>query len=390
MQQAMAAFHTDDAATLRSLLEAHPDLRAFLNRTGQSFGTAPIHHVRSVAMLDVLADFGADLNALSEWGPGGFHILETLPPDLAAHAISRGAALTVHAAARLNRLPDLQRLVAADPQLVHARGGDGKLPLHYASTPEIAQFLLDHGAEIDARDIDHSSTAAQYLVKDHPDVARYLISRGCQTDILMAAALGDRALVDAILAKDPEAIRTRVSDEWFPLVGSPNGGSIYQWQFGWHVSAVQVALKYGHQELADYILARCPPDEHFLNLCWLHREVACNVPQHNFTVAARRHLAHAARNNDTVAARLLLAAGFPLDARSQHNATALHWAAFHGNAELTALLLKHHADQTDTANDFNGDPLNWAQHGAKNGWYRDSGDYPATLALLEGVRDITQ
>ena len=45
-----------------------------------------------------------------------------------------------------------------DPALVNAKGGDGKRPLHYARTVEIAEFLLDRGAEIDALDDDHSST----------------------------------------------------------------------------------------------------------------------------------------------------------------------------------------------------------------------------------------
>ena len=55
--------------------------------------------------------------------------------------------------------------MAADPQLVHARGGDGQTPLHFASTVEIAEYLLDQGADIDARDVDHVSTPAQYMVK---------------------------------------------------------------------------------------------------------------------------------------------------------------------------------------------------------------------------------
>ena len=52
--------------------------------------------------------------------------------------------------------------------------------------------------------MDHESTPAQYMLRvdqtrhypqDRQDVARYLVSRGCRTDILMAAALGDAELV---------------------------------------------------------------------------------------------------------------------------------------------------------------------------------------------------
>src|SRR5438093_1538682 len=108
--------------------------------------------------------------------------------------MQRGAVVDVHAAARLGMLPRLRELVSADPELVHARGGDGQTPLHFASTIAAAEFLLDHGADIDARDIDHESTPAQYMVQDRPDVLRYLIQRGCRTDIFMAAALGDAQL----------------------------------------------------------------------------------------------------------------------------------------------------------------------------------------------------
>ena len=42
--------------------------------------------------------------------------------------------------------------------------------------------------------------------------------------------------------------------------------------------------------------------------------------------AGRRHVAHAARDGDTAAARLMLKAGLPVDTFSQHHATPLHWA----------------------------------------------------------------
>lgn len=58
-----------------------------------------------------------------------------------------------------------------DAGVVHARGGDGQTPLHCASTAQIAAFLLDHGADIDARDVDHESTPAQYMVSDRQDGA---------------------------------------------------------------------------------------------------------------------------------------------------------------------------------------------------------------------------
>lgn len=79
-------------------------------------------------MLDVLLDAGADINARSRWWAGGFGLLDCASPDLAAHVIERGAAVTVHAAARLGMLERLRDLIEADPAQVHARGGDGQTP----------------------------------------------------------------------------------------------------------------------------------------------------------------------------------------------------------------------------------------------------------------------
>ena len=57
----------------------------------------------------------------------------------------------------------------------------------------------------------------------------------------------------------------------------------------------------------------------------------------------RRKIADAARDNTTTAVRLMLEAGWPADARGQHQATPLHWAGFHGNAEMARMLLAHAA-----------------------------------------------
>ena len=75
----------------------------------------------------------------------------------------------------------------------------------------MAAFLLDHGADIDARDVDHESTPAQYLVRGRPDVARYLRLARRSTDILLGAALGELRRVAQHLAANPPAVRTRVS-----------------------------------------------------------------------------------------------------------------------------------------------------------------------------------
>jgi len=383
------ALQDDNVAGFRQLLDQCPDLRAGINEPISHFDSPLIIHVRSEAMLEALLEAGADINARSKWWAGGFGLLDAASPEVSASAIKRGATVTVHAAARLGMIERLKELIAADPTLVHARGGDGQTPLHFASTIEIAEYLLDHGADINVRDIDHESTPAQYMLRSRPEVARYLIQRGAKSDILMAAALGDLALVETHLRNDPESIRIRVNHSDFPKTNLHSGGTIYQWELGWHVSACQVAKSFGRAEVLNLLLERCPADEKLLNACWLHDEALMKslLAAHPNLAAilpseGRRQLAHAARNNDSMAARLMLAAGLPVESFGQHHATPLHWAAWHGNAELVRLILTYNPPLENADNDYKVTPLDWAIHGSQNGWYRESGDYPATVEVL--------
>ncbi len=388
-EQIKAAFHKDDAANVRELLARHPELKANINEPIAGFDSPAILGVRSREMLDVLLEAGADINAKSRWWAGGFGLLHTASPELAAYAIERGAIVDVHAAARLGMMEKLAELVTADPELVHARGGDGQTPLHFASTIEIAKFLLDHGAAIDARDVDHESTPAQWMVRERQDIARYLVTRGCATDILMAAALGDLDLVRKHLETDPEAIRMRVSDEYFPMIGAKTGGTIYQWTLGWYVSAHQIAKEFGHEEIFQLLMELSPSASKLITACWLGDEALMNsllAAEPNPVVGLRdedrRQLAHAARNNNLNAVRLMLAVGLAVDARSQHSATPLHWAAFHGNAEMIGLVLQKHPPLEVTDADFNATPLGWAIYGSEHGWQRETGNYAAVVEAL--------
>src|SRR5216684_3435213 len=186
---------THDAVTFWEVLERHPDLQRRINEPVAAFDSPLITTVRTREMLDVLLKAGADINAKSQWWAGGFGLLHGASPELAAYAIERGAFIDVHAAARLGLLDRLRELISAQPALVNAPGGDGQTPLHFASNIALAECLLDQGAEIDALDVDHESTPAQYMVRDRQEILRYLIQRGCKTDIMMAAAIGDAQLV---------------------------------------------------------------------------------------------------------------------------------------------------------------------------------------------------
>ncbi len=380
---------THDAVTFWEVLERHPDLQRRINEPVAAFDSPLITTVRTREMLDVLLKAGADINAKSQWWAGGFGLLHGASPELAAYAIECGAVIDVHAAARLGLLDRLRELISAQPRLVNAPGGDGQTPLHFAINTAVAECLLDRGAEIDALDVDHESTAAQYMVRDRQEVLRYLIQRGCKTDVLMAAAIGDAQLVSRHLDADPECIRTRVDAQYFPMRNQRAGGTIYQWALGFHVSPHEVAKQFGHEDVFELLMRRSPPDVKLLAACWLDDEanVKTLLAAHP-ALAARmintysRQIADAARNNNLTAVRLMLAAGLPVDALGQHGGTPLHWAAFHGNTEMAKLLLAHHPPLETLDADFHSTPLGWAAHGSEHGWYCRTGDYPGTVEEL--------
>ncbi|MBL9135178.1 MAG: hypothetical protein JNK85_04890, partial [Verrucomicrobiales bacterium] len=65
-----------------------------------------------------------------------------------------------------------------------------------------------------------------------------------------------------------------------------------------------------------------------------------------------------------------------------------HWAAFHGNAEMTREILRHQPPLEALDADFKATPLGWAIHGSENGWYAKTGDYAAVVEFLLGAGAI--
>jgi hypothetical protein len=316
---------------------------------------------------------------------------------MAAFLMERGAVLDAHAAARLGMFEKLREFVTADPGVTGASGFNGQTALHFASTVEIAQYLLEHGADIDARDMQHESTPAQHMLRvvqarhfprDRQDIARHLVARGCRTDILMAAALGDLQLVRRHVENDPASIRTRVSEAYFPKRDARSGGTIYIQTFGPNRTPHLVARDFGHEEVFQFLMEHSPEDVKLAQACELGDEGIFHalVASHPNLIATledadRRRLPDAAQNNNAGAVRLMLAAGWPVDARGEHQMTPLQWAAWHGNAEMVREILRHHPKlELKCQHDITA--LGCALHGSENGWHRQTGDYGATMEAL--------
>jgi hypothetical protein len=393
MEALAAALKSRHPAPVAEVLSRFPAVKARLNEPvpGGAFGATPLIvavEQANHALVDVLLAAGANINQRSHWWAGGFHVLED-DHGLADFLIARGASLDTKSAAQLGRMDDLAALLAANPQSVHMRAGDGQTPLHVAPTVAIAEFLLEHGADIDARDVDHESTPAQYLVRSHPDVARFLVERGAHTDILLAAALGDLERVRGFLKADPDAIRCTVSEKYFPKRSHHAGGHIYTCTLGQGKTAHMVAREAGHEEVFRLLMDRSPDPLKLILACELGDEASFAAllqarPDLARTLGdeERRRLPFAAETNNAEAVRMMLAAGWPVGAVGRHGATALHWAGFHGNAAMARAILPHHPPLEAREKDFGQTPLDWTLYGSLNGWHAERGDYAGVLELL--------
>jgi ankyrin repeat protein len=392
--QLVAAVKAGSVEETRRILAGDPDAR---QRIDDPHADLPFDSTvlmcavnqKNHALIGALLDAGADPNARSRWWAGGFGVLDSADKGLVPFLIERGAKVDAHAAARLGMLDELDRLLSANPALVHARGGDGQTPLHFAANIDIARFLVERGAEINAIDVDHEGTPVQYMVRDRQAVARYLVSRGANTDILLTAALGDVERTRQHLDRSPESVNMTVSEQWFPKRNPRSGGIIYIWTLGADKSPHAVAREFGHTQVLDVLMERSPltlqlaeaasagDEAHVRELVKTRSDLVADLSHDQ-----RERLVHAAKRNDPAAVRLMLHVGWPADVRSQ-GTTALHWAAFHGNAEMVRELLAADAPADVRDEEHDGTPLDWAQYGSQHGWHCRTGDYTGTLEALK-------
>jgi ankyrin repeat protein len=313
--------------------------------------------------------------------------------------IARGARVDAHAAARLGMAERLADLLDADPSLVHARGGDGKTPLHCATRVDIAACLLERGADIDARDVDHGSTAAQYLIRDAPDVVRMLVDRGAWLDIFIAVGLRDTRLIERCLRDDPEALDHRTWQGKYTTAGvdrppTPDEvlqhrGDIYRWVFGHNVSAIDAARILGFDDVVELLLSRASPGQQLLAACASADRARAEriLAAHPAVISTLRPeqmrlIADRAHANDTAAVSLMADLGFDAGVPGANGLEAIRWAVFLGNANLTRTLLRHDPPLNTPDRTYGGTLLGNCLYGALHGWCAKSGDFVTTVQLL--------
>jgi ankyrin repeat protein len=382
------AIREGDAQTARELLARHPAIRAAINEPRFDFNSPAVHQAKkNLSLVDVLLEYGADINARSTFWAGGFGILEyDLTLEQAKPLIQRGATLTAWAAAGLGLLEELKSIIHATPGVVRERGGDGKTVLHCAASREIAQVLVQAGADLDAVDLDHNATALQYLISDEA-IARLLIDSGARVDILAAARLGDTGLIERCLQADPLAAEARTCRPPF----SAPGIHIYGWTLGFDLSPADVARKFGHPQVAEMLVSRLSPTGAFMDALWMGDGARARalIEQHAISVIDlqphdKALLAGAAWWYRPETVRLMLEFGFDPHVPGAHASTPLDRASFHGYADIVQLLLESDPNPPLThKNEFGGFPIGACIHGSMHGWKTGfPQDHARTLTLL--------
>ena len=367
------------------LASAH--VRKRVNDPMFDFGGRATHcAAKNERLLAVLLDAGADVNMKSDWANGPYTVLDHADEGTARFLLTRGAKLTPNVAARLGWFDELRSMVGADAALVHARGGDGQQPLHEAKTLAIADFLLDCGADVNVRCIDHKSTPAQYALVDRPDVCRRLLERGATPDIFMAARFGDVALATRLLDDDPSCIGARIHEHGYAPVPPLH---IYCWTLGFGLSPRDVATRFGHREVHDLLASRSPARIQFLDALSSADEQAARAvllaePSLLPDLAREDHgrLAVAIFFERFDTADLMLRLGFDPTAPGIDGGTALHAACWVGNVRMVEGVLARGGVPLDARDSTHkSTPLGWAAFGSVHRRARGA-DYPAVAERL--------
>jgi len=121
-----AAVRASDGAEVGRVLESHRELKEQINGplANVAAGVTPLLAAVQRAdreTIEALLQAGADINARSRWWCGGRSVLDECAPELAEFLMERGASLDAHGAARLGMLEKLRELVEADPDVLRRR-----------------------------------------------------------------------------------------------------------------------------------------------------------------------------------------------------------------------------------------------------------------------------
>ncbi|UCC72538.1 MAG: ankyrin repeat domain-containing protein [Gemmatimonadota bacterium] len=257
-QDGHVAARAGDLATLEALLEQDPEQVSTVDENGRT----PLDFAAGFGQEEavrLLLQRGADINAADAAGMSAvdfafFTERGSATARLTRLLVSEGAEFDANATlfGRARRLDlvispgniELTRFLVEQGADVNAIAYV-LAPLESAAARghlEIAEFLLEHGADVDLRGNDGNPPLRWAVERGHTDVVNLLLKHGAALDF-REELYGRDLLHIAALNGHLDIVRSLVSHD-VELNGRDDTGQ----------TPLQLAAKYGHQRVADYLI----------------------------------------------------------------------------------------------------------------------------------------
>lgn len=362
-----------DFVTVQQFLKDDPDL---VGSSDEKFGASALHWAAlkgHQAIVGLLLAQGADVTLRNNDGETPLQVAERAKQEEVARLLraTGGPAApsgggSIFEAAKAGDVEGVRKLLAQSPALLNQ--GDvafGATPLHWAALrgqADVTKLLLAQGADVNVRNKD-GETPLQVAER---------AKRSAVAQLLKGAAAPISGFVDAV--RDGNLPRVK-------QLFAENRGLLNQKDAQFGATPLHWAALKGHADVVEYLLAQGADSQATNNNGETPLTVAERAKRnsvlpllqsgHATAAAGGGAVIEAAKRGDLAALRRLVTSNPRLidEKDAQFGATALHWAALRGHAEVVEFLLTQGADVR-----------------AKNG----AGETPLQVAQRAGRTDVVR
>jgi ankyrin repeat protein len=207
-----------EVSAVAAALDAHPELLDARSENerfwcGSTNAFAIAVSSGQLEILKLFIDRGAHLKmAATDLSPLALAAIEGRP-DVVKALLDAGLPIDIFAAAALGNTERAAELIRVNSAVVRDRSSDGKTPLHFCRSIDVAKVFLEAGAESDAVD-DSGQTPLQWISATgrYKPLSNYLVTMGAKaesTDIFWACAYGDIRAVRTFLNSNATIVNAR-------------------------------------------------------------------------------------------------------------------------------------------------------------------------------------
>jgi ankyrin repeat protein len=260
-------------------------------------------------------------------------------------------------------------------------------PLHYAAfcglQDVVKDLAVEYPEDVNSRNFDHESTPLYLASREgHVEAARILIEHGADMAArnkdgetpLHRASYGGHVELTRLLLKHGANVTAQSKSGDTPLHRASEQG---------HLEIAKLLVEHGADTTAQTKDGATPLHQASV---WGHLELARLLVKHGADVTAQNlggmtPLHWVSEGGNVEIAKLLIEHGADAAAQAKYGVTPLHWASERGHLELARLLVKHGADSAAQNNDGQT-PLHWASEAGHADFAR--------LLLEDNVDPVTQ